>query len=694
MKKILAMSFVSCMISSVLVANVCAESFNDTNSHWAESSITRWSDLGIIMGYEGNFRPNDSITRGEVAVILDRIMGYEVLGANVFSDLDQNFYTDSLLKANSAEIILGSNGEIRPKDSITRQEMAVMICRAMHFDTTGYSTTNFADDSSISSWAREAVAYLTEQNVLQGTPENNFAPLNNMTRAEVSTILDRVISELLNKSSTYTMDVSGNVVLNSAGATLENMYVSGDLIIAQGVCDGDVYLNNVIIDGNITIKGGGENSIYLNNTTVGGKISVSKANSAVRVVTQGATEISTISVSNDVYIKSEGNSKINAIYVEDTATINGVLYNTGTVLTEIPSSENNQTPETTPEEQTENEYTISKNSIIEGGNLVVSHLTSTSGDEITIEISVESGFELESLVVLDENNNEISVSNNKFTMPESNVNISAVFAKKEYTISVVSNQNGLITVPEKTANVGDEITVYAIGNDGYELEAIYVNGTIISNNKFTMPAGDVIISASFAKISEENYQITVGNISNGSVSVSQSTAKEGDVITVTASPASGYELLHIYVDGSALVGDKFTMPDNDVVITAIFTSSFESYIDGVLQYTNEYRQSKGLSDLILSEELSLVAQAHAEDMFANSYFSHTSLDGTTASQRVSNAGIKWSGVAENIAKGQTSSQQVVTSWINSAGHEANMTGNYQYIGIGYCGNCWVQVFIR
>ncbi len=46
--------------------------------HWAKAAIDKWSGYGIISGYEGKFRPDDSITRGELAVILDNMMDYQV----------------------------------------------------------------------------------------------------------------------------------------------------------------------------------------------------------------------------------------------------------------------------------------------------------------------------------------------------------------------------------------------------------------------------------------------------------------------------------------------------------------------------------------------------------------------------------------------------------------------------------------
>lgn len=75
------------------------------------------------------------------------------------------------------------------------------------------------------------------------------------------------------------------------------------------------------------------------------------------------------------------------------------------------------------------------------------------------------------------------------------------------------------------------------------------------------------------------------------------------------------------------------------------------------------------------------AGAHSTDMAANNYFSHTSLDGRNAGQRITGAGYGWSAYGENIAAGQTSVQSVVDGWLASPGHCANIM-NPGYADIG------------
>ncbi|PTA68050.1 CAP domain-containing protein [Deinococcus arcticus] len=102
--------------------------------------------------------------------------------------------------------------------------------------------------------------------------------------------------------------------------------------------------------------------------------------------------------------------------------------------------------------------------------------------------------------------------------------------------------------------------------------------------------------------------------------------------------------------------------------------------------------------LSLNPQLTQAAQGHAADMAAQNYFSHTGKDGRTFAQRVTAAGYTWRAVAENIAAGQSTPEQVVTGWLKSEGHCKNiMSASYRELGVGYAqggsyGHYWVQDF--
>jgi uncharacterized protein YkwD len=105
--------------------------------------------------------------------------------------------------------------------------------------------------------------------------------------------------------------------------------------------------------------------------------------------------------------------------------------------------------------------------------------------------------------------------------------------------------------------------------------------------------------------------------------------------------------------------------------------------------------------LVTNAALRAAARGHSEDMAAHNYFSHTSYDGRTFSQRISTAGYTGSAPwGENIAAGQSSPAAVVNGWMSSEGHCANiMNPGYRAIGVGYAfntasnyGHYWTQDF--
>lgn len=116
----------------------------------------------------------------------------------------------------------------------------------------------------------------------------------------------------------------------------------------------------------------------------------------------------------------------------------------------------------------------------------------------------------------------------------------------------------------------------------------------------------------------------------------------------------------------------------------------------VVELTNSEREKHGLSPLKVDEELSKVAREKSRDMAANNYFAHNSPTYGSPFDMMQSYGVDYSTAGENIAKGQTTPEQVVNGWMNSEGHRANiLNANFTHIGVGYVedGNHWTQQFI-
>lgn len=113
----------------------------------------------------------------------------------------------------------------------------------------------------------------------------------------------------------------------------------------------------------------------------------------------------------------------------------------------------------------------------------------------------------------------------------------------------------------------------------------------------------------------------------------------------------------------------------------------------VLLMVNQERSNAGVGETKWHEALAVAAQLHAEDMVAQNYFSHDSLDGRNFSQRALAEGYDAFPSGENIAMGQQEAEGVMNSWMQSSGHRQNILNERNNeIGVGFSQGRWVQVF--
>ncbi|MBO9609963.1 MAG: leucine-rich repeat protein [Paenibacillaceae bacterium] len=177
---------------------VCAETavFTDIAGHWGEASIIEASCQAIVQGYpDGSFQPDRVITRAEFTVMLVGLFAWEDVTASVaFSDLtgNEHWAKRAIAQASSAGIVSGyPDGSFRPERTITRAEMAVMIAGALGQPTDAHLSTAFADDAQIPAWAKNAVESIRRLGIVVGRGDNSFVPGGAATRAEAALLLLR-----------------------------------------------------------------------------------------------------------------------------------------------------------------------------------------------------------------------------------------------------------------------------------------------------------------------------------------------------------------------------------------------------------------------------------------------------------------------------------------------------------------------
>ena len=184
--------------------------FSDTANHWAAESIAFCAARELFKGVGGGrFAPDAPMTRAMFATVLYRIAGMPaVSGTNSFYDVAAGqWYTDAILWGQSTGIISGyGNGLFGTNDLVTREQMCVMLSRYLQW--AGYelpavtAAKQFGDKAQISKWAADNVAFCQTRGLINGQPNDRFAPKANATRAENSTVLQRMILAILASAET------------------------------------------------------------------------------------------------------------------------------------------------------------------------------------------------------------------------------------------------------------------------------------------------------------------------------------------------------------------------------------------------------------------------------------------------------------------------------------------------------------
>lgn len=277
------------MFVSVVQTTFALDNVSDIQGHWAQESVTSLVDAGIIGGYgDGTIRPNNFITRAEMAKVLNKVFGYTEKAINQFGDVAENaWYAEELLIARGAGYYGGFEGNLaKPNEEITRQDATAMIARVFDIHSTSGTSGKFKDANKIAVYSKQAVDGLVDQQVIGGYADNTFRPGNKITRAEVSKIINMLSGEIYNIAGTYTEELPiDRAVINVAGVTLKDVMIEEDLYLTEGIGSGDVVLENVIVKGRVTIAGGGINSVKLINCTLNEVIVTAKK--PVRIISEG-----------------------------------------------------------------------------------------------------------------------------------------------------------------------------------------------------------------------------------------------------------------------------------------------------------------------------------------------------------------------------------------------------------------------
>ena len=201
-------------------------------------------------------------------------------------------------------------------------------------------------------------------------------------------------------------------------------------------------------------------------------------------------------------------------------------------------------------------------------------------------------------------------------------------------------------------------------------------------------AGTAKLAVSYVAASTRTAQLTVNDAGPALTTFpgTRSTTRPGTVTVDVTLVAGANSISFGNPDGVAPDIDKI------VVTTAAAPSDppteppageYEAFEAEVVTLVNAERATAGCAAVTREDRLTAAARAHSADMAARGYFSHTTPEGVEFATRITQAGYVWRTAGENIAKGYRTPQDVMTGWMNSAGHKANILNcAFHDLGVG------------
>jgi len=175
--------------------------YKDVAKHWAKDSFALLLSKGIISGYpDKTLKPNAEITREEISKMIIIAAGYKASSNTSLPYKDNSkiaaWAKPFIKSAMDAGIIKGyEDNTFRPKNKLTRQEMAVLVINAFGYGVSENTNINMKDANKIPKWAKGHVAKAIELGIIKGYNDNTFRPGNTITRAEVTAMIARCISQ-------------------------------------------------------------------------------------------------------------------------------------------------------------------------------------------------------------------------------------------------------------------------------------------------------------------------------------------------------------------------------------------------------------------------------------------------------------------------------------------------------------------
>lgn len=247
---------VSLCMAMLLSALSMAADLKDIKGHWAEEYIEYGVDAGYISGYaDGTFLPDKTVTRAEFSKMINSAVKITSTGSakGEFTDVvTKDWFFNEVKRAENAGYITGyEDGSFRPNNSVTRQEAAVILSRIVLPVAERKEISSFTDGKTIDTWAQDAVSMIAAKGYIKGDENGKFLPKNALTRSQAAKLICEFVKNENIVNNDKNTEASNNEIVFS-----ETLFTDNVIFNFEDDAEVDVTFKNCRILGNVNIMGG------------------------------------------------------------------------------------------------------------------------------------------------------------------------------------------------------------------------------------------------------------------------------------------------------------------------------------------------------------------------------------------------------------------------------------------------------
>lgn len=522
--KLLSLVLTFAMLASMAVPAMAVEaeimpvSAPVTEGHWSDAAMGRWAEVGVFKGDQyGDFMPDKEMTRAEFAQVLVNLMGYTAVAENTYADIPADaWYADAMLKLVAAGVMQGTGYNevgaiVSPLAPISREQTAVLLCRALSLKPSADAKIDFPDASSVSDWAKDAVAALTERGMLNGTGDGNVSPALVIDRGSVAQMVSNMVSEYVTKDgAVVTGEQKGIVIVAAKDVTFSNAQLAETVVVAPKAAKASVTMTNGTTATEVVVAAEGANVTVGKNAKV--ESVVLDATKSAVTVNGTVTTVTVNATADNADVTANTGAKIGTVTTAAAGTtVDGARNTIGTIVAEATAT-NAKVHASGAKLENNSAETIGKvapgttgkaPSSVNGGNTVTGGYTPThtgsydiakdvdatkgrvsvkvggveatsanDGETVVVTVTANKGYELDTITVTTAGGEKVAVTNGSFTMPAEAVTVTVTFkvlpGEGTYTITADVLVYTLDADTQRWDYVADEdgkVDVYANDED-------------------------------------------------------------------------------------------------------------------------------------------------------------------------------------------------------------------------------------